>query len=1257
MRFRPVRLLALSAILMTAVQSGMAQANLPLYTDNLVNEFQDWSWNSTRNFANTLPFHSGTHSISLTITSAYGALSLQYSAGFSTAPYASVSFWVNGGSTGGQRLQVYGTILDVGGTAYTLSKLPTNNWQQITIPLSSLGMANVSNFSGIEIQDATGGAQPVFYVDDIQLNAAPAPALVHLSVNASNTLRSADSRWFGVNTATWDGNLGNSHTLPLMRQAGLTTLRWPGGSTSDAYHWYNDTANNNTFNQLATNLGANVLITVNYGTGTSNEAAAWVKSVNVTNHYGFKYWEVGNECYGSWETDSNIVAHDPYTYAVRAAGYIALMKAADPTIKVGVVSVPGEDSYINNSNHAVVNPVTGLTHYGWTPVMLTYLKNMGVTPDFLIYHDYPEYTSANPTTGTDSDALALQSSTGWAGYAASLRQQLTDYLGSNGTNVELLVTENNSDSGSQGRQSTSIVNELFLADNMAQVMKTEFNSFIWWDFRNGSDTSGSFDPTLYGWRGNGDLGMVSGASSNYPTFYAEKLMQYFARGGDTVLNATSDYLLLSAYAAYQTNGSLTLLVINKDVTTNFIAQINLTNFVPSGSATVRSFGIIQDQATRTNNTTPGSQDISTNTITVAGSFTNTFPAGSLTLITFTPGSALATTTLTLTSGANPSTYGNTVTFTASIRTNSVAVGGISGETVNFYNSAVQMGSGTLNAGGQASYTTTAAQLAAGTLSITAAYGGDAVCAASSNSPALSQTVNQTTIVAGLTGIVSKNYDGTPVATLALANYTLSGVVSGDTVTLNNPASGAYDTRNVGGGKTVSVTGLAISGPSAGNYTLSGSSASGSIGMIATTNITVTAAANSKNYDGTISAATPPAITSGGVQTGDTAIFTETYDNQNFGSGKTLTPSGSVNDGNGGNNYSYTFVPGANGTITAATLTYTANAAIMTYGSAVPSLNGTVGGFVGSETQGSATTGTLLFTTTATSSSGVSSYPINGSGLAANNGNYQFAQAVANATALTVIAANLTVTNLLAPDKVYDGTTNAPLDTSNAGLVGMVNGDNVTLASSNAVAYFADKNVGTNKPVTVSSLELVGDAATNYAVIEPTNLTGNITPAGLTIGGVTAADKPYDGTTVATLNGTAFLLGAVSNDDVSLVTSNVTASFADPDVGTNKPVTVTGYAITGADAGNYTLSQPVGLTASILPPLPPAFTRISMVSGSAQIKFTGPFGANYNLLASQDLTVPLSQWTVVASGTFGSGPVTVVDSATNSPRRFYVIALQ
>ena len=1235
-------------------KAALAQANLSLYTNNLVNEFQDWSWNCTRSFASTSPVHSGTDSISVTITGGGGALSLQYGAGFNTAPYASLSFWINGGVAGGQRLQVFGTRLNTSTPAYALSRLSTN-WVQVLVPLSTLGVANVSDFTGIEIQDTSGGAQAAFNVDDVQLVAAPAPALVHLAVNASNTVRQADARWFGVNTATWDSYLGNSQTLPLMRQAGLTTLRWPGGSSADAYHWSSD-ANNTTFNQLATNLGATVFISANYGTGTSNEAASWVKSVNVTNHYAFKYWEIGNECYGGWETDSNAVQHDPYTYAVRAAGYIALMKAADPTIKVGVVSVPGEDSYINNTNHAVVNPITGKTHYGWTPVMLTYLKNQGVTPDFLIYHDYPEYTSANPTTGTDSDALALQSGTGWAGYAADLRLQLTDYLGGNGSNVELLVTENNSDSGNQGRQSTSVVNELYLADNMAQVMKTEFNSYIWWDFRNGTDTHGCFDPTLYGWRSNGDLGMVSGASSNYPTFYAEKLMQYFVRGGDTVLNASSDYLLLSAYAARRTNGSLTLLVINKDVTTNLTAQISVTNFIPAGTATVRSFGIIQDQATRTNNTVPGSKDISTNSITVAGTFTNVFPAGSLTLITFTPPTIIPT-TLSLTSGANPSTYGNPVTFTATVLTNGSAAGGISGETVSFYSGAVSIGSGTLNASGQASYTTTATQLAAGTAAVTAVYGGDTNYVSSTNSPALSQTVNQAALTAGLTGAVNKIYDGTQSASLVAGNFTLSGVAAGDSVTLNSPASGTFGTRNVGSGIAVSATGLSISGPSAANYYLTSSSVSGSIGNIAATNITVTAAPNTKSYDTTTIAGASPAITSGGVQSGDTAGFSEIYNTQNSGAGKTLTPSGMILDGNGGNNYNYTFVSLPNGTITPGTLIYSANAAAMTYGSAVPALGGSVGGFVGGETQAGATTGALLFTTTATSASGVGSYPINGSGLTANNGNYQFAQAAGNATALSIAVAGLTVTNLAVPDRVYDGTTNAPLDASNAGLVGLLNGDTVAAVSSNAVAFFADKNVGTNKPVTVSSLPLTGDAATNYSVLGPTNLTGNITPAGLTIGGVSAADKPYDGNATATLSGVPVLLGAIVGDDVSLVTSNATALFSDPGVGSNKPVTVSGFTIAGADAVDYTLSQPSGLTASILPPLPPAFSRISMVSGNAQIRFTGPFGSNYNLLSSQSLTVPLSQWTVVASGTFGSGVETVMDSATNSPQRFYIIALQ
>jgi hypothetical protein len=380
-----------------------------------------------------------------------------------------------------------------------------------------------------------------------------------------------------------------------------------------------------------------------------------VLSANKTNNCGFKYWEIGNECYGTWETDTNIPAHDPYTYAVRAAGYIAAMKAAytNIPIRVGVVMVPGEDSNSNNAAHPVVNPRTGLTHYGWTPVMLATLKSLGVTPDFAIYHFYPEYTptGVSPVPAADSDPLLLQVAgnpcpiiwTDWASAAASLRQQISDYIGPAGTNIELVCTENNSDSSSaMGRQLTSIVNGLYLADSACQLMKTEFNAYLWWDLRNGTNNTGSFDPTIYGWRTYGDEGlmnMINNVTGLYPMFYAEKLLQYFVRPGDTVLSATSDYMLLSGYAARKADGALTLLVINKDATTNFNAQISLSDFTPLSTATVRSYGIAQDDAVRTNNLTPGAQDIATNIVSVGAVFTNSFPPYSLTLFTFTPAPA------------------------------------------------------------------------------------------------------------------------------------------------------------------------------------------------------------------------------------------------------------------------------------------------------------------------------------------------------------------------------------------------------------------------------------------------------------------------------------------------------------------------------------------------------------------------------------------------------------------------------------------
>ena len=350
---------------------------------------------------------------------------------------------------------------------------------------------------------------------------------------------------------------------------------------------------------------------MNYGTGTPQEAAAWVASANITNKLGLKYWEVGNECYGTWETDSNINPHDAYTYATRAAQYIAQMKAIDPTIKIGVPVVTGENSSINGyTGHPIYNPRTKQTNYGWTPVVLSTLAALGETPDFLIHHVYPEYS-------VDNDQALLQAGTNWAEDAAGYRQQIEDYVGSSGTNIELCCTENNADAGNQGKQSTSIVNGLYLADSLAQLMKTEFNSFVWWDLRNGTDTSGDFSSTLYGWRTFGDLGIINGLNTRLPVYFTFKLMQYFAQPGDTILNPTSGYsTLLPVYSSRKADGALAVLVINKDETTTYSVQLALNNFFPWTNALVRSFGITQDEATRTNSTIPGAQDIGTNYLAV-----------------------------------------------------------------------------------------------------------------------------------------------------------------------------------------------------------------------------------------------------------------------------------------------------------------------------------------------------------------------------------------------------------------------------------------------------------------------------------------------------------------------------------------------------------------------------------------------------------------------------------------------------------------
>ena len=622
--------------------AARAQTDQAVYTDALVNGWQNWSW-ATVNLSNTTPVQSGTDSISVS-AGPYQALYLHQTA-FDSTPYAALVFWINGGSTGGQLLQVQATLNGASQTVVTLPALAANGWQQVTIPLSSLGVQNQPDLDGFWIQDRSGTTQPAFFVDTITIKAQPPPSVVNVTVNAAQPVRVVDARHFAVNTAVWDGDFDTSNTINLLTSMGAQALRFPGGSLSDDYHWATNTTDSNTwqwatsfdsFAQVATTVGTQAFITVNYGSGTPTEAATWVQQSNVTKHYGFKYWEVGNECYGTWETDTNTVAHDPYTYAQRFQQYYTQMKAVDPTIKIGAVAITGEDSYANNTNHPVVNPRTGQTHNGWTPVMLATLRSLGITPDFLIYHRYAQ------APGAESDQGLLLSNSSWSTDAADLRQQLTDYLGAAAPGVELDCTENNSVYTNPGKQTTSLVNGLFLADSICAAMKTEFNSVVWWDLRNGQDTSNNNSSSLYGWRQYGDYGIAdsvdpAGPADTYPTFYVDRLLQHFARGGDQLVNSTSDYALLSVCAAQRTAGGLTLLVVNKSPSIAFSTNITVSGASPRSTGTLYSYGIPQDTAAETG---VGSADIATSPITgLSTNFSYNFPAYSANVIVFGTGGA------------------------------------------------------------------------------------------------------------------------------------------------------------------------------------------------------------------------------------------------------------------------------------------------------------------------------------------------------------------------------------------------------------------------------------------------------------------------------------------------------------------------------------------------------------------------------------------------------------------------------------------
>lgn len=182
-------------VLILGVAPSVVQADLAIYDDALRNGFENWSWGGGSDFANPSPVHAGTASIAFSGNN-FNAVSFRRAGGaIGIADYASLRFWVHGGSSGGQQLVLAientasATSASVALDAYiTGGALVASQWRQVDVPLAAVpAFVAHGAYDRIDIQSDAAGAQPALYLDDVTLVSAVADAVFSDGFDGSGT--------------------------------------------------------------------------------------------------------------------------------------------------------------------------------------------------------------------------------------------------------------------------------------------------------------------------------------------------------------------------------------------------------------------------------------------------------------------------------------------------------------------------------------------------------------------------------------------------------------------------------------------------------------------------------------------------------------------------------------------------------------------------------------------------------------------------------------------------------------------------------------------------------------------------------------------------------------------------------------------------------------------------------------------------------------------------------------------------------------
>ncbi|MBK7920425.1 MAG: alpha-L-arabinofuranosidase [Chloroflexi bacterium] len=505
-------------------------------------------------------------------------------------------------------------------------------------------------------------------VPTAEATAVPIALAAGITIDLPNNFQPFDQRLLGTNLPAWlgSGRSENSAFINRTVAAGVSLVRIPGGSWSNAYDWAACEMDNvcpwdwgvltpTDFLNFIEATGTEAMYIVNPN-GTPQEAAALVAFYNGAaddatvigpdargrdwgtvgqwaqlraDHgnpepLGITYWEFGNEVYGGqagtdcvswgweevWTCDGREYVRGIGSGADRRAGYLEFreaMRAVDPAIQLGAVGVPVQSDWSNWGNEVI--------------------EEAGEALDFYVIHQYAFFEPP----GSFEAALAQPQAT-WLPMMAGVQAAFDRY--GDGRRPPIAVTEYNLFSvqdQDNARWMTRAANLLFMADTIGQMATHGFSLANQWDLANGLAGNGT------------DYGLLNADSHEpYPQDYVFPL---WARFGSRLLPVASTFAAnttLSAYAGMIHDGRFTLLVINKTgapITTDVLINGGPAGF-HGGLADVAAAPALDSQTVTFNGVSQPAEDLSdapSAVLTALGNpFSYTFAPYSVTLLRLEP---------------------------------------------------------------------------------------------------------------------------------------------------------------------------------------------------------------------------------------------------------------------------------------------------------------------------------------------------------------------------------------------------------------------------------------------------------------------------------------------------------------------------------------------------------------------------------------------------------------------------------------------